>query len=262
MLKRIKDDLFIFIIGIIYYLSLHGIAVGDHFFKSFEVGYPLFLSNEYMVKSHWYGFLAPHFLNYPTLRFIQIILAKLGFLPLPLIMFQAINLVLSLLTLKLIYSALLRLDLNKFMAKATTVLFAFSFGFYSNMNAEFHHFSIFFIAAYIWLLVYMEKEQSLSKGKVFLLFLCLALAPLYHIENIIYSGCIVLYTLFNRTVWQKIRPHLFLAVSGLLLFPLFLVICAFCLHYYDFGKPGLGPYISYIPEMLWFKRFGSMAESS
>lgn len=259
---KLRDNLFIFLIGIAYYFSFHGITVGDQFYKSFEAGYPLFLSSNYLGRYHWFGFLFPHFLNYPTLRFTQIILARAGLLPLPILLFQITNLVLSLLTLKLVYSILLRLDIRKTMAMASTVLFAFSFGFYANMNAEFHHFSIFFIAAYVWFLINIEKNKTPGKGSIFIFCSCLVLAPLYHIESIIYSACVLVYIIFKKDLRDKLISNLYPVFYGLILLPVFLITCAFTLHYLDLGRSGILKYIYEIPDILWFKRFGSMATTS
>lgn len=262
MMEKIKDNLFIFLTGIIYYFSFHGITVGDRFYKSFEAGYPLFLNSNFAGKCHWFGFLSAHLLNYPTLRSIQILLAKIRLLPLPITLFQMTNLALSLATLKLLYSILLRIDIGRLMAMATTILFAFSYAFYANMNAEFHHFGIFLITAYIWFLVGIEKNQQIKGNTIFMFCLCLALAPLYHIENLIYSACVILYVLLKKDLRVKFKPHIYPALFGLMICPLFLISCAFAFQYYDFGRPGVIKYISEIPDMLWIKRFGSMAQST
>ena len=242
LLKSLKDNLFILSIGIIYCFSFSKMSVGDCFFRSLENNYPLFYLNNYGTYPAWLGFEPAHLLGIPTLRAIQLFMANFGFLPNALLLVQLVNLLLALCTLKLIYSLLLRMNTGKAIATATTIFFAFSFGFYANMNGELHHFSIFLFAAVIWLLWDIETRLETKSTSVFIASLCLTLLPLYHLETIVFSGLIILYILLRKNLRAKFAARPYQVTLGLFVIPLILIISSIVFHYFEVGRPNLNSY--------------------
>ena len=258
-IKRVKDNLFIFIVGFFYYFSFSGINMGDGFFMGMENGYPLFITNTFSGFEIWHGFRITHLLNIPTLRFIQIVIAKIGLLPNPLLLIQLVNLVLAVCTLKLIHSLLRRMEIANSIALVTTLLFAFSFGFYAYMNGELHHFGIFLIAAALRLLFEIERSQTIKKSSVFMFCACIALAPLYHIETIIYSAIIILYVLFKNGLRVKFISEYHFVILGIIIFPFILVILSFVFHFFELGKPPIIKYMLDLPQHIAVTTYKDLA---
>lgn len=248
--KRLQDNLFILFAGVIYILSFSGMNVGDLYFRSLENGYPLFLDNTFGRFPLWYGFQKAHLLNMPTLRLIQLTLAKFGLYLSPLVLVQTVNLFLGLASLSLLHSILLRLRIGENIARAATMLFAFSFGFWSNMNGEIHHFSILLLVAALRLLLEIEISPDFSRCRAFVFSACLGLLPLYHLECAIFSGLIILYIFFNRKLKLKFWNRIFPAASGLLILPSALITGSIVFYYLnnyaDFGNNGFVHFVSRI----------------
>lgn len=257
--EKIRENFFILIIGIIYYFSFSGLNIGDSFFRSMENDYPLFYTTIYQKYPLWFGFEPAHLLNIPTLRLIQLLIAKVRLFPNPLILTQLINLFLSLCTLRLFYSILLRLNITKSASIATTLLFGFSYGFYANMNGEIHHFSIFLLAAVIWLLLRIENKESPDRYSIFLTCFCLSLLPLYHLETIIYSGIIIFYILFRETLRKKFIANPRIVIFGLIILPALLIIGSIVFHYLDTGEPQLNGYTSSLAKTFRLKSYQRLA---
>lgn len=257
IIEKLKENLFIIIIGVIYCFSFSGISVGDLYFRSLENGYPLFYSSNFSTYPLWLGFEPRHFLNIPTLRLAQLLIAKLGLFPNALLMIQLVNLFLGLFTLKIIYSILKYINIDEYMSKMVTVFFAFSYGFYANMNGEIHHFSIFLLAVSFWLLLNIENKKESKKCSIFTMCLCLALLPLYHNETVIFSGIISFYILFKRNLRIKFKEHLVSAMLGLIVVPIILIFLAIFFHYIEAGSPAVNSYINTILLPRWrFKASG------
>ncbi len=248
--RKVRENLFILAVGVVYYFSFSAMNIGDSFFRSMENGYPLFFDSNFGEYPAWFGFEPPHFLGVPTLRLIQVLISGIGLLPNALIILQAVNLILSLCTLKLVYSVLLKINVKRFVAGATTVLFAFSYGFYANMNGEIHHFSIFLLAAVIWLLAYIKNTELPSGRHIFLASLCLALLPLYHLETIIFSAVAVVYILARRKIRRQFLSNWHLAVLGAVVLPLIIIGSSIVFHYFDTGRQPIKVYLSSLPEVF------------
>ncbi|MDD5617976.1 MAG: hypothetical protein PHG69_02680 [Candidatus Omnitrophica bacterium] len=243
-IKSLKDNLFILLIGIIYFYSFSKLSIGDAFFRSLENNYPLFYHNSYGTYPIWFGFEPAHFLAIPALRVIQIFIAKIGLLPDALLLVQCVNLVLALFTIKILYSLLLRMKVHKSMAAVATVIFAFSYGFYANMNGELHHFSIFLFVAVIWMLLDIESQQKAKGSSIFKFCLCLALLPLFHLETIVFSTLILIYILCRKALRAKFTGKPYSTILGLIITPAILVISSIIFHYIEVGRPDLDIYLS------------------
>jgi len=263
-INKIKDSAFFIFIGGIYCVSFSGINIGDSFFRTMENGYPLFFKSIFDKYPVWFGFQKVHFLNIPTLRGIQLLLAKIGLLPSPLFLIQMVNLCLALATLILLNSILLKFKIGNFMAKATTTLFAFSFGFYANMNGEIHHFSIFLLASVILLLLNIENQHSPTGQSIFIFSACLGLLPLYHMECIIYAVVIIFYIFLKKDLKSKFKSKTLFVILGAAIFPAFWVACSIVFHYFDnyieMGKPNFPNYLVHVfPGYLRSKCENSLA---
>jgi len=244
-------SLILFCVGVVYFFSFTGINMGDHFFINLEIGYPLFLNKDYSFIDVWRGgFTTGHLLTIPTLRLFQFVLAQIGFFPNPLFLVQLVNLSLSLLILSVVYSLLKKLLNDDFIALCTTLLFGFSFGFYAFMNGEFHHFSIILLISSIYILFVIEREEKVSICSIFIFCFSLGLLPLYHIENIIYVGIIIVYVVSSKNLVSKFSGNSISSILGLIVFPLLLLISSFVFHFYEIGTLDLSEYLSNLPMML------------
>ncbi len=243
-LENLKNNLFIIFVGIVYYFSFLRINVGDSFFRSLENNYPLFFHNSYGAYPVWFGFEPAHFLPIPVLRGIQIFIANFRFLPDALLLTQMVNLLLALLTIKLVYSLLLRLNVGNAIAQLTSILFAFSYGFYANINGELHHFSVCLFAALIWLILDVDTKPEPGKAAIFSASLCLTLMPLFHSETIIFSGLAFIYILCKKSLRSKFLTKPIAVILGLVIIPAILILSSMLFHYFEVGRPDLDTYLA------------------